>query len=467
MNKTFLILAFILLIIYCLNNKKESKNKKQVGGFYNYFLVYYLMALEDEYINTKPSSMYHLMNNLPPMEQKSIVFFNTIKVLIEGNVNVKGSRFIGNNKKEKINKISSNLKYIKSHINLVNEVYTLKRDRKGLDYYEHKETLERINTYPFIKLENNTILKFQTGENLKDYIIALKNEYIEQIPKSMLRYLSLYPNLNNNTLNSFNHIKLLIESSNNKKATTSSIINMIQDNKGIEIRDMVLRKLAKWSMKSSDFPGYMTEVIRTEKKPLNIKKIEKYMSRKDIVNKLENKETTVVDTPDEVEASQYEPTEAPQYSESTKLSEPKTAPSPETTVVDTPDEAEVPQYSESIKPSEPKTASSSEIDFEKQYYILKEQNEELEGNYDQLEGSYQKLERDFEESSEENDSLEKDLYNTRQQLKKNRGKLDSFRIMEDFDKDRDGIISRLEIEDKFTENTQKKGGSLDKYYKLL
>ena len=453
MNKTFITLAFILLIIYCLKNKKESKNKKQVGGFYDYFLVYYLPALEDEYINSKPSSMYHLMNNLPPIEQKSIVFFNTIKVLIEGNVNVKGSRFIGNNKKEKINKISSNLKYIRSHINLVNEVYTLKRDRKGLDYYEHKETLERINTYPFIKLENNTILKFQTGENLKDYIIALENEYIPHSrspPHSMLKYLSLYKNLNNNTLNSFNHIKLLIETSTNQQSMTIDIIRIIKNKEGGKISDMVLKKLDKWLMESPDFPGYMIEIINTEKKPIDIKKIEKYMSRKDIVNKLENKEPPP-HPPDEAEAPQYdEPREAPNEAEAPQYDEPREAPN----------EAEAPQYSESIKSSKSKTASSPEIDFEKQYYSLKEQNyslkeqnEELEGNYEQLEGSHQKLEID--------------LLDTRQQLKKNRGKLESFRVMEDFDQNRDRLISRPELEDIFTGNAQKKGGSLDKYYKLL
>lgn len=115
--------------------------------------------------------------------------------------------------------------------------------------------------------------------------------------------------------------------------------------------------------------------------------------------------------------------------------------------------AEAPQYSESTKPSESKTAPTPDIDFQKQYYILKKQNEELKGNSEDL--------------LAEKNSLKKDLYNTRQQLKKNRGKLESFHVMEDVDKNRDGLISRPELEDIFTGNAQKKGGSLDKYYKLL
>ena len=380
--------------------------------------------------------MYYLITNLPPMEQNNIVFFNTIRVLIEGNVNVKGSRFIGNNKKEKINKMSSNLKYIKSHINLVNEVYTLKRDSKGWYYYEHNKTLEKIYTYHFVKLENNTILKFQTGENLEEYIIALENEYIPQAsspPKSMLRYLSLYPNLNNNTLSSFNHIKLLIETSNNKEATTLNIIKMIQNKQGKALRNMVLKKLDKWSMESPDFPGYMIEVIRTEKKPTNIKKIEKYINKKNILDKLDKLERGEATTSTTV--SSTKPLEAEAVS--------------------------IPDTGEDLyDATDDNSTPSQKIDFKKQYYILKDQNKKLEENYEQIEGNYEEL-------IHENDSLENDLHNSRQQLKKNRGKLESFRVMEDFDQNHDGIISRPELENIFTGNAQKKGGGLDKYYKLL
>ena len=472
MNKIFLILAFILLIIYCLNNKKESKNKKQVGGkkiIYDKFLLFYKKASEDEYINNKPSSMYNLIINLPPIDEDIIVFFNTIKVLIEGNV--KGSLFIGNNRQQKINKIFfvnkrgtdeiySNFEHINSHINLVNEVYTLKRDRKGRDYYEHNETKQIIYTHPFVKLENNTILKFQKGENLKDYIIALKNEYIPHSrspPHSMLKYLSLYKNLNDNTLSSFNHIKLLIESSTNKQAAAFDIIRMIQDNKGIEIRDMVLRKLNKWSMESSLFPGYM--ITDRQTKPGGLPKIdyiEKYVDRKDILDKLERAKNTT-----SITVSPAKPLEAKNTTSTT------VSPAKPLEAKNISDTDEAPLYDESAEASQYEVsndqaindtsgdgpAPTPDIDFEKQYYILKDQNE--------------KLEKNLKDSLEENDSLEKDLYNTRQQLKKNRGKLESFHVMEDVDKNRDGLISRLELEDIFTGNKEKKGGSLDDYYKLL
>ena len=447
MNKTFIILVFILLIIYCLNYKKKSKNKKQLGGLYDNFFIYYITALKDKYIKKNPRTMFYLITNLPAIYHRNIIFFNTIKVLIEGNVNVNGSRFIGNNKEEKINKIYSNLKYIKYHIELVDKVYEVIRDREGLDYYEHRETKEKIYTYPLVKLENNTILKFQTGENLKDYIIALQNEYIPRAnspPKSMLKYLSLYKNINTNTLSSFNHIKLLIETSNNKEATTINIIRMIQNKKGIDLHNMVLQKLNKWSMHSQNFPGYMIEKIRTVNKPSNIKKIEKYVSLRDILDKLEKDESIAIDTT----STSTKPLKVP------NVSIPDTSESLDTEEsIDTDESLDTEESLDTDESPYDGSDSTSEIDFEKQYYILKDQNKELE--------------IDFEESLEKNNSLEKNLHNTRQQLKNNRGKLDSFRIMDNFDQNRDGLVSRVEIENLITGKTQKKGGRLDKYYKLL
>ncbi len=59
---------------------------------------------------------------------------------------------------------------------------------------------------------------------------------------------------------------------------------------------MVLEKLNKWSMHSQDFPGYMIGKIITVNEPSNIKKIEKYVSLRDILDKLEKDESIAIDT---------------------------------------------------------------------------------------------------------------------------------------------------------------------------